>query len=126
MTFRTTEPLGEIDTTGFSVEATDGGVGKIDEATFGAGASHLVIDTGPWIFGKKVLLPAGVVDRIDPTSETVFANRSKEEPTAATSAPTTATASPSPGGPSWGTGRAGPRLQSRPRAVSSAGRAGDS
>jgi hypothetical protein len=24
-----------------------------------------VVDTGPWIFGRKVLLPAGVVERID-------------------------------------------------------------
>ncbi|HUH15844.1 MAG TPA: hypothetical protein VML35_08165 [Gaiellaceae bacterium] len=78
-TFRTTEPLGDIDITGFSVEATDGGIGKIDEATFDAGASHLVIDTGSWIFGKKVLLPAGIVDRIEPESETVFVNRSKDE-----------------------------------------------
>ena len=23
--------------------------------------SYLIVDTGPWIFGKKVMLPAGVV-----------------------------------------------------------------
>ena len=78
-TFRTAEPLGDIDVTGYSVEATDGGIGKIDEATYEVGGSFLVVDTGPWIFGKKVLLPAGVVDRVDPESETVYVSRSKDE-----------------------------------------------
>ena len=64
---------------GFSVEATDGGIGKIDDATGEAGRSHLIVDTGPWIFGKKVLLPAGVVERVDLDTETVFVNRTKDE-----------------------------------------------
>lgn len=64
---------------GFSVEATDGGIGKVDEATGETGRSHLIVDTGPWIFGKKVLLPAGVVDRVDFDAETVFVNRTKDE-----------------------------------------------
>jgi hypothetical protein len=64
---------------GFSVEAMDGGIGKIDEATDEIGRSQLIVDTGPWIFGKKVLLPAGVVDRVDLDTETVFVNRTKEE-----------------------------------------------
>lgn len=37
------------------------------------------MDTGPWIFGKKVVLPAGVINRVDPESETVFANLTKDE-----------------------------------------------
>ena len=64
---------------GFSVEATDGGIGKIDEATGETGRSHLIVDTGPWIFGKKVLLPAVVVDRVDFDAETVFVSRTKDE-----------------------------------------------
>ena len=64
---------------GFSVEATDGGIGKIDEGTEEMGRSHLIVDTGPWIFGKKVMLPAGVVQRVDLDAETVFVNRSKDE-----------------------------------------------
>ena len=67
------------DLTGYSVEATDGGIGKIDEATNEVGSSYLVVDTGPWIFGKKVLLPAGVIERVDRDDETVYVNRSKDE-----------------------------------------------
>ena len=64
---------------GYSVEATDGGIGKVDDATGEAGRSQLIVDTGPWIFGKKVLLPAGVVERVDMDTETVFVNRTKDE-----------------------------------------------
>jgi len=68
-----------VDLTGYSVEALDGGIGKVDEATYEASSSYIVVDTGPWIFGKKVLLPAGIIDRVDPDAETVFVNRSKDE-----------------------------------------------
>ena len=68
-----------VDLTGWSVEARDGGIGKVDEATNEVGASYVVVDTGPWIFGKQVVLPAGVIERIDPDTETVFVNRTKDE-----------------------------------------------
>jgi hypothetical protein len=68
-----------VDLTGFSVEALDGGIGKIDEATYETSQSYIVVDTGPWIFGKKVMLPAGVVDRVDSAEETVYVNRTKDE-----------------------------------------------
>jgi hypothetical protein len=71
--------LADADLDGFSVEAKDGKVGKVDEATHEAGGSFLIVDTGPWIFGKKVMLPAGVVERIDPESETVFVDLTKDE-----------------------------------------------
>jgi hypothetical protein len=64
---------------GYKVEATDGDIGKVDEASNDAGAGYIVVDTGPWIFGKKVLLPAGVISRVDATDEKVFVDRTKEE-----------------------------------------------
>jgi hypothetical protein len=64
---------------GFEVEAIDGSIGKVDEATYDVGRSYIVVDTGPWIFGKKVMLPAGVVRGIDETEEKVFVNRTKEQ-----------------------------------------------
>jgi hypothetical protein len=67
------------DLTGYSVEASDGGIGKIDEATADAGASYVVVDTGPWIFGKKVMLPAGTITRVDHENEVVHLARTKDE-----------------------------------------------
>jgi hypothetical protein len=64
---------------GFSVEALDGGIGKVDDSTHDVGQSFIVVDTGPWIFGKKVMLPAGVVRDVDLDSETVFVNRTKDQ-----------------------------------------------
>jgi len=64
---------------GFSVEAQDGSIGKIDEATNEIGGSYVVIDTGPWIFGKKVLLPAGMIERVDRSHEQVFVGLTKEQ-----------------------------------------------
>jgi hypothetical protein len=69
----------DMDLTGFEVEALDGSIGKIDEATYELGQSYLVIDTGPWIFGKRVMLPAGVVRSVDEAEEKVFVNRTKDE-----------------------------------------------
>jgi hypothetical protein len=73
------DSIGDIDLAGYHVEANDGGIGKVDEATYEVGASYIVIDTGPWIFGKRVCLPAGTVDRIDTANERVFVNLTKEQ-----------------------------------------------
>ena len=64
---------------GLSVEAVDGSIGKVDDATNDVGQSFIVVDTGPWIFGKKVMIPAGVVSRVDLDTETVFVNRTKDQ-----------------------------------------------
>jgi hypothetical protein len=68
-----------VDLTGFKVEARDGGIGKVDEATYETGGSYIVVDTGPWIFGKKVMLPAGVIRDMDLDTETIFVDRTKDE-----------------------------------------------
>ena len=75
----TVETAPNIDLTGFKVETTDGEIGKVDEATRDVGGSFLVVDTGPWIFGKKVMIPAGLVRDIDPDAQTIFVNRTKDE-----------------------------------------------
>src|SRR5256714_13462155 len=71
--------LTKLDLTGFKVEARDGDIGKVDEATHEAGGSFIVVDTGPWIFGKKVMIPAGGIRDIDPDTETLLVSLTKEE-----------------------------------------------
>lgn len=39
----------------------------------------MVVDTGPWIFGKKVMLPASLIQRIDVDSQTVYVEHTKDE-----------------------------------------------
>jgi hypothetical protein len=63
---------------GFGVEAQDGSIGKVDEATGDVGASYIVVDTGPWIFGKKVMIPASMIDRVDYDDEKVYVAATKE------------------------------------------------
>jgi hypothetical protein len=71
--------LSRVDLTGFNVEARDGSIGKVDEATHEAGGSFIVVDTGPWIFGKKVMLPAGVIRDVDLDAEMVFVDLAKDQ-----------------------------------------------
>jgi hypothetical protein len=73
------ETVGRLDLTGFEVEAADGSIGKVDETTQDVGESYLVVDTGTWIFGKKVLLPAGLVERVDRDEEKIWVDRTKDE-----------------------------------------------
>jgi hypothetical protein len=67
------------DLVGYKVEATDGSIGKVDSCSYEVNAACLVVDTGPWIFGKKVLLPAGVVNHVDHEELRVYVDRTKEQ-----------------------------------------------
>jgi hypothetical protein len=77
--YRDTAREQSTDVVGFDVVATDGSIGKVDQATYDAEASSLVVDTGPWIFGKQRMLPAGVIDRIDYDGRQVFVNLTKDQ-----------------------------------------------
>ena len=67
------------DVTGYEVEALDGHIGKVDEATYDNDRGALVVDTGFWIFGKKRLVPAGVVTGLDTEHEKVRVSLTKDE-----------------------------------------------
>ncbi|MFF8959548.1 PRC-barrel domain containing protein [Streptomyces sp. NPDC014894] len=67
------------DLTGYGVEATDGHIGKVDKYSSEVGAQYIVVDTGVWIFGKEVLLPAGTVTGVDHEHRTIHVARTKDE-----------------------------------------------
>ncbi|MFB7909869.1 PRC-barrel domain containing protein [Kitasatospora sp. NPDC056076] len=65
--------------TGYKVEATDGHIGKVDDATDEVGAAYIVVNCKPWLIGKHVMLPAGTITRVDHDNETIHVNRNKEQ-----------------------------------------------
>jgi hypothetical protein len=68
------------DFVGYAVEGSDGSsIGKIDKSSWDAGSACLVVDTGFWIVGKKRVIPAGMVERVDVEAERVFVDLSKAE-----------------------------------------------
>ncbi|MEU2467591.1 PRC-barrel domain-containing protein, partial [Streptomyces sp. NPDC012486] len=67
------------DLIGYKVEATDGSIGKVDKHSDDVTSSYLVVDTGVWIFGKHVLLPAGTVSRIDTDDKKVYVDLTKDQ-----------------------------------------------
>ncbi|MFI5829127.1 PRC-barrel domain-containing protein [Streptomyces sp. NPDC051578] len=71
--------VGALDLTGYKVAAADGGIGKVSKHSDEVGSSYIVVDTGPWIFGREVLLPAGTVTRVDAQDKTIHVDRTKDE-----------------------------------------------
>jgi hypothetical protein len=67
----------ETDLVGYDVEAVDGEIGQVESAIEEIGTRYLVVDARPWVFGKKVMLPAGIVDAIDVTSKRVHVGQTK-------------------------------------------------
>lgn len=64
---------------GFTVEASDGDIGTVEDASTEEGTSWILVDTGPWIFGRKVVLPAGTIGKIDLAAERVHVDLTKDE-----------------------------------------------
>jgi hypothetical protein len=78
-TFRESASVNGNDIIGYDVEAVDGSIGKIDDLTNQTDSAHVVVDTGWWIFGKKRLIPAGVITLIDHDAGTVSVQLTKDQ-----------------------------------------------
>ena len=67
------------DVVGYTVHGTDGEVGKVAHANDETDSAYLIVHTGPWIFGRTVMLPAGVVHEIDREQQVVRVDCSREQ-----------------------------------------------
>ena len=54
---------------GFSVDAQDGEVGRVSYVTYAS--DYMVVDTGQWIFRRRVVVPTSIVEDIDPVGERI-------------------------------------------------------
>ena len=69
--FRDDVGADRADLDGMTVEAVDGSVGSVQDVIDDVDGAYLLIDTGPPILGKTVLLPAGLVTAIDVDNESL-------------------------------------------------------
>jgi uncharacterized protein YrrD len=69
------------DMIGFEVRTADGDAGKIDDFLFEEedwGVRYVVVDTGPWIFGRKVLISPEAIGDIQWQGKRVVTSLSRE------------------------------------------------
>ena len=64
---------------GFHVDAADGHIGTIDEATHDVGDSYIVVDTGFWIFGTRRVVPASAIIEVDLANRRVTLSLTKDQ-----------------------------------------------
>ena len=68
------------DIDGFTLlDADDEEVGRVVEASYEPDSSCLVIETGLWLVGRRVLIPAGFIEGMDPVDETLTTRLTKEQ-----------------------------------------------
>src|SRR3954470_18280684 len=77
--FREDVGADRADLDGMTVEGVDGSVGSWQDVISDVDGAYLLVDTGPPIIGKTVLLPAGLVTAIDVDNESLRVDRTKEE-----------------------------------------------
>ena len=73
------EAAWNTDLRGYDVEALDGPLGKVAGVTDEIRRGYVVVDTGPWFFRKKAVLPAGVIDSVDREARRLYVNRTRHE-----------------------------------------------
>ncbi|MEP6748222.1 MAG: PRC-barrel domain-containing protein, partial [Bacteroidota bacterium] len=68
--------------TGHQIRATDGDIGEVKEFYFDDetwAVRYLIIETGNWLTGRKILLSPQAVLKIDPAIQVFSVNLSKEQ-----------------------------------------------
>lgn len=52
---------------GFGVDSRDGEVGRVSHVT--CERDYMIVDTGPRIFGRRVVVPTSLIEHVDGTRE---------------------------------------------------------
>jgi Protein of unknown function (DUF2795) len=74
------EALARIDLHGYEVHGRDSVIGRVVQAMEGSAGGYLVIDPGVAIpFGRQLLVPAGLVERVDVDGKRVFVGADRQE-----------------------------------------------
>lgn len=68
-----------VDISGYEVVGPDGTIGTVDKASNDVRVNYIIVDTGEWLSGRQVILPAGTVERIDAGARRVYIDRTKDE-----------------------------------------------
>jgi len=67
------------DYAGYKVVANDGEIGHIDSFAIAPDESHLVVDTGGWLFGRMSVIPAAAVRVVNAEAKTVQVDLTKQQ-----------------------------------------------
>jgi hypothetical protein len=67
------------DYAGYKVVANDGEIGHVDSFAVAPDESHLVVDTGNWLFGRMSVIPAAAVRVVNHESQTVQVDLTKQQ-----------------------------------------------
>lgn len=74
------EALARIDISGFDVVARDGTIGRVAQAFESSGGGHFVVDPGfAMPLGRQLIVPAGLVERVDIDERRVFVGAAREQ-----------------------------------------------
>jgi hypothetical protein len=66
------------DLSGYTVVAVDGDIGHV-EASYDSRPAYLEVDVGSFFGGREVMVPAGLVERIDSTEKKVYVDRTRDQ-----------------------------------------------
>jgi hypothetical protein len=67
---------------GYCISATDDPVGRVEDFLYDDETwtlKYFVVDTGPWLFGRRVLVTRDCVRQVDWGSRSVSVHRTREE-----------------------------------------------
>ncbi len=68
-----------VDVSGYEVVGPDDSIGTVDKASNDVRVNYIIVDTGDWLSGRQVILPAATVERIDPAARKVIIDRTRDD-----------------------------------------------